>query len=258
MKILCKYDELLPLDKFIEHPKNPNKHDEPQIKRLAELYKYHGIRHPIIVSKLSGFIVAGHGRLSSARLAGLKEFPVEYQDFDSDEAEYAFLVADNAISSWSELDLASINLEIPALGPDFDIDYLGLKDFTIDISEKQDGLGDEDLYTKKILAPIYEPKGERPPIHELYDRAKTDELIAELKAMEIPEDIKNFLSLAAQRHIIFNYEKIAEYYSHAPIEIKTEMEKSALVIIDFNKAIEYGFITMTKEIAEAYPSADYE
>ncbi len=122
----------LALDEFLPHPKNPNRHDSDQIERLAELYRYHGIRHPIIISRRSGCIVAGHGRLMAARKAGLEAFPYEYQDFDSDEAEYAFLVADNAIADLAELDLSQINMEIGSLGPDFDLDNLGIKDFRID------------------------------------------------------------------------------------------------------------------------------
>jgi hypothetical protein len=40
------------------------------------------------------------------------------------------------------------------------------------------------------------------------------------------------------RFIEFNYKNIAEYYSNAPKEIQELMEDLALVIIDFNKAIE--------------------
>ena len=66
----------------------------------------------------------------------MKEFPVVYQDFENEEAEYAFLQADNAIALWAELDFSGINSDIADLGPDFDIDMLGIKNFTIDVSEK--------------------------------------------------------------------------------------------------------------------------
>ena len=62
--------------------------------------------------------------------------PVVFQDFENDMAEYAFLQADNAIALWAELDLSGINADIPDFDPDFDIDLLGIKNFTVDISEK--------------------------------------------------------------------------------------------------------------------------
>ncbi len=136
MNIHCKYDELINPSKLKNHPKNRNKHGQDQIERLSELYKYHGVRHPIIVSKLSGFIVAGHGRKLAAIRAGLKEMPVVYQDFQSADQEYAFIQSDNAIASWSELDLSGINTDIQDLGPDFDINMLGIRDFTIDVADK--------------------------------------------------------------------------------------------------------------------------
>lgn len=126
--IHCKYDKLIDPKTLKDHPKNRNKHGQDQIERLAELYKYHEIRHPIIVSKLSGYIVAGHGRKLAAIRAGLKEFPVVYQDFESIEKEYAFMQSDNAIATWAELDIDSIKLDISEF-QDFDITSLGLPDF---------------------------------------------------------------------------------------------------------------------------------
>ena len=134
-KIHCKYDELLNPNSLKNHPKNRNKHGQDQIERLASLYKYHGIRHPIIVSNLSGNIVAGHGRKLAAIRAGIKKMPVVFQDFESSESEYSFIQADNAIALWADLDLSGINSDLGDLGPDFNIDLLGIKNFAFDLSE---------------------------------------------------------------------------------------------------------------------------
>ena len=144
IQIHCKYDELVNPKNLKNHPKNRNKHGQDQIDRLAELYKYHGVRHPIIVSNLSKAIVAGHGRKLAAIRAGVKEMPVVYQTFKDNEAEYAFLTADNAIASWSELDFSGINMDVADLGPDFDINMLGIRDFKIDANDTEEARGDED------------------------------------------------------------------------------------------------------------------
>lgn len=136
--------EWVDVDTLSPNPRNPNRHSKAQIKRLSELIKYQGWRLPIIVSKQSGNVVAGHGRLDAARVLGVREVPVTYQDFVSPEVEYAFLVSDNAIHNWSELDLSSINSFVPELGPDFDIELLGLKDFTIEVADKLPPGCDED------------------------------------------------------------------------------------------------------------------
>jgi len=118
-------------------PGNRNHHPQDQLNRLAEIYKYQGFRNPIIISNQSGQIVCGNGRLLAAIRAGLKEVPVIYQDYDSSEQEYAHHVADNAVALWADLDLSAINSDLPQLGPDFDIDALGIKDFTLDMGEKE-------------------------------------------------------------------------------------------------------------------------
>jgi DNA modification methylase len=145
---------MIPIHELKDHPKNRNKHSDEQIERLAKLYEYHGIRHPIIVSELSGCIVAGHGRKLAGKKAGFDSMPVVFQKFADETAEYAFIQADNAIASWAELDLAGINADLPDLGPDFDLEMLGLKDFTLDLSEKLEPECDED----EVPDPRPEPK----------------------------------------------------------------------------------------------------
>jgi len=137
VQIHCKYDELVNPSKLKNHPKNRNKHGQDQIEEIVEGFNYYGIRHPIIVSKKSGFIVVGHGRKLAAIRSGIKEYPVVYQDFETTEQEQGWLTYDNAISDWAELDLAGINLDIGDLGPEFNIRHLGIKDFQIDVSEKE-------------------------------------------------------------------------------------------------------------------------
>jgi DNA modification methylase len=142
--IHCKYDTLADPRTLRDHHKNRNKHSDEQIERLAKLYGYHGVRHPIIVSSLSGCIVAGHGRKLAAIKAGIPEMPVVFQSFADEQAEYAFIQADNAIALWADLDLAGINSDLGDLGPDFDLEMLGIEDFTLDIAEKLEPGCDED------------------------------------------------------------------------------------------------------------------
>lgn len=132
MKIHCTYSELVDIKSLESHPKNRNEHSKAQIERLAKILEYQGFRYPIKVSKRSGFVTSGHGRIEAAKLNKWTQVPVNYQDYDSDEQEYADLIADNSIASWSELDLSGINSDLGDLGPDFDITMLGLKSFNID------------------------------------------------------------------------------------------------------------------------------
>jgi len=134
VEIKCGYVDMLPLSEIQPHPENPNKHDKDQITRLGKLFSHYGVRHPIIVSTLSGYIVAGHGRLMAAKLLKMNEFPVDYQDFTDSDEEYGFMVADNAVSEWSELNLSFIHNKLADIGP-MDIELLGIKDFVVDLAE---------------------------------------------------------------------------------------------------------------------------
>lgn len=110
----------------------------------------------------------------------------------------------------------------------------------------------EKKYTSKIEAPIYEPKNIKPNIGGLCDKEKVFKLLREIKQANLPKQEKKFLIDAAKRHIVFNYELIADYYSHASKEMQDLMEKSGLVIIDFNKAIEYGYVKLSDAIRKQY------
>ena len=139
MKIVCKYDELVDINKVKPNPENRNDHPIAQIQRLAKILEYQGIRHPLIVSKKSKLLVVGHGRLEAMKQLKMDKVPVVYQTFKDKEQEYAFAVSDNAIASWADLELAKINEHLKELdGINFDIDLLGIKDFEIEVADKDD------------------------------------------------------------------------------------------------------------------------
>lgn len=111
---------------------------------------------------------------------------------------------------------------------------------------------EEQKYSSKIESPIYEPKNQKPFLLELVDKSKTHRLIKEIENSNLSHDEKMFLVDAARRHNVFNYEKIADYYAHATPEMQKLMEKSALVIIDFEDAIQYGYVKLCDEIRTQY------
>ncbi len=113
--VFCAHDAIVDAAKLVPNPKNPNTHPDAQIQALGRIIRQTGWRAPITVSKLSGFIVKGHGRLSAALLEGLREVPVDYQNYTNAAEEYADLVADNRIAELAETDnrlLADIFAEI--------------------------------------------------------------------------------------------------------------------------------------------------
>lgn len=126
ISVWCRHDETKDITELIENPRNPNKHPDKQIALLAKIIRNQGWRQPITVSKRSGFIVKGHGRLQAAKVLQVEQVPVEFQDYESEAAEYADLIADNRIAELAEPDMAEIALLLnDAMFTDFDMDLTG-------------------------------------------------------------------------------------------------------------------------------------
>jgi hypothetical protein len=141
-EIKCSFMKEVPLANLCPHPKNTNRHPERQIKLLAEIISFQGIRHPIIVSKKSGFIVAGHGRLEAAKTLGLNSFPVDYQEFENEAQEYLFLESDNHLAELSDHDHGKMLENIKEMKIS-DLNFLGIPDFDTESLKmfEDDGLG---------------------------------------------------------------------------------------------------------------------
>ena len=103
IKVHCKHTKMEDIANLVPHPHNPNKHPDKQIALLAKIIRHSGWRSPIVVSKRSGFIVSGHGRLEAAKLLNVQTVPVDVQDFKTEAEEFAHLVADNRIAELSGL-----------------------------------------------------------------------------------------------------------------------------------------------------------
>ena len=132
IEVWCAHERLIPIDELKPNQRNPNLHPDGQIELLAKNIKYFGWRHNILVSKLSGCIVAGHGRLMAAQKLGVKLVPVDYQDFTSDDEELAVLLADNRLAEISETDNDSLKALLKELDGKIDLDLTGFDEDSLD------------------------------------------------------------------------------------------------------------------------------
>jgi len=243
--------ELTETNKIIPYENNTKIHPDAQIKLIADSIEKFNFDQPIVVDE-DFIVIKGHGRLLAAQHLKLDKVPVIIRTDLTEAQKIASRIADNK-SNESDWDFPLLNIELEELN-DLDFDY----DFGFEEDEiLTPGIDEENKYTKKVDAPVYEPNNEKPDILDLLDSEKETELINEITKSNIPDKEKEFLIKAAQRHSIFNYSKIADYYAQSDKEVQDLMEKSALVIIDFDKAIEYGYIKLSKEIANQY-QVDYE
>jgi hypothetical protein len=246
--------EIVGVERLIPYARNSRTHDDAQVAQIAASIREFGFTNPVLIDADHG-IIAGHGRVLAARKLGLAEVPCIRLTHLTEIQKRAYVIADNKLALNAGWDEEALRLELGDLrAANVDLSLIGFTELEIgEINEEtKDALSDQ--YTHKVDAPVYEPKGERPPVVELFDSTRADDLLSKVKASKAPEEVKRFLKTAASRHIVFDYGKIAEFYCHADKETQELMEDSALVIIDFKKAMQLGYVKLKAEIADALES----
>lgn len=225
------------VDDLIPYINNP-RHNEGAVEAVASSIKNFGFKNPIVVDGFSE-IVNGHTRLKAAKKLGMDKVPVIVADDLTEDQVRAFRLADNKVAEIAEWDEELLRAEMEMIG--LDLTQFGFEKIEDDF---KDDFEPTDPYTQKIQTPVYEPTGEDVTISDLVDTSVRDELVRQIQMADIPEDVEEFLTMAAQRHLRFNYHNIAEYYANAPADVQELFEDSALVIIDYDKAIEKGYVKL--------------
>ena len=253
--------ERIPLERLIPYARNARTHSDAQVAQIAASIREFGFTNPVLIDADEG-IIAGHGRVLAARKLGLAEVPCIRLAHLTPAQRRAYVIADNKLALNAGWDEDMLRLELGDLqGGGFDLELLGFTGDELEaLLEGEPGQDDGSLseYSSKIEAPTYTPKGEKPPIDALFNREKMDSLLVKIDEANIPSAEKRFLTMAAARHVVFDYHQIAEFYCHATPEVQALMEDSALVIIDFDKAIEQGYVQLSKRLAEIYGETQTE
>lgn len=242
------------LEEIKQNPSNPRfikDEDFEKLKQSLEQFPKMMRLRPMVLNS-DNIVLGGNQRLRALEELGYKEIPDEWvvrAEELTEEEQRRFIIVDNVgFGAW---DWSIIQAE--------DWDLKELEDWGLQIpefdngsEEDQTGEGEDSGYTKKVETPEYEPKNEKPEIKELFNDEKYRELVTNIEESNVPEEVANFLKIAASRHIVFDYENIADYYAHADKETQELMEQSALVIIDFDRAIREGYVQLGEKIAEQY------
>lgn len=106
---------------------NARVHNEQQIQQIVSSIKEFGFTNPILIDE-NNSIIAGHGRLSAAKLIGLESVPTIVLSNLTDEQKKAYIIADNKLAlnaTWDddllqkEMEaLAASQFELPLMGWD--------------------------------------------------------------------------------------------------------------------------------------------
>lgn len=102
-KVMCTFTEMVNPETLKLNPRNPNLHPQGQLNLIGKVIRAQGWRQAVTVSKRSGLVVRGHGRVLASLRAGFKLVPVDYQDYESEAMEIADMIADNKLASEAAL-----------------------------------------------------------------------------------------------------------------------------------------------------------
>ena len=245
---IAEGEERVELSALRENPDNPQTVTEEEFGKLRDsMRRIHGFlrTRPLLVEE-DGTIKCGNKRFRALVRNGVKVVPADYvrrlSDYTPEEVR-EFILQDNLQRGDWDVDklLAQYSAdELKALGGGFD-------ELIAEFAAK--GAESEFEYSSKIEAPQYNITGDNPELDDLYDTEKADALAKEIDEADVPKKVKAFLKVAAMRHVVFNFRNIAEYYAHADAKVQRLMEKSALVIIDFEDAIRNGFVVVSERMA---------
>ena len=234
---------------LIPYQKNAKTHPPEQIERIKASIKNFRWTQPIVVDE-NNVVVIGHGRLQAAIELHQEKVPVVKRTDLTPVQIKKLRLADNKTNE-SDWDLSKLEEELAELAIEGeDMTIFGFDDLG-DVGE----IG-ENPYTGKVNIPQYEPTGEDVKLGDLVDESKTEELLDEIEKSGVSDEEKDFLRKAAQRHLAFNYKRVAEYYANASEEMQELMEKSALVIIDYDDAIAYGFTRLDASVKEMFDDVE--
>ncbi len=238
--------EKIKVDEIIPYADNAKLHPERQVEQIKASILEFGFNDPIAIDE-NNVVIEGNGRLMAIKDLGFEEVDCIRIEGLTEDQKRAYILVHNQLTMNTGFDIDILNRELEKIKGidmkqfDFELDI----DFDTDIDT-----GDGTKYTQKVDVPQYEPTEECPDIWDLCDSDKADSFLDEIRESNVTEDEKTFLIKATRRLYEFNYKKIAEYYAQASPEMQELMEHLALVIIDFDNAIAYGYAQLSAALEE--------
>ena len=258
MNIRNRVKELrhVPASDLRPNPKNWRTHPTAQRDALRGILAEVGMADAVLARELpdgSLMLIDGHLR---AETIGDGSVPVLVLDVNEAEADKLLATIDPlaamADSDAAKLDALLRNVDtgsealqqmLAATAAQAGL-YESLPDSTKEGSERADDEASENPYTDKVEVPPYAKIGDKPGLPKCYDETYCLKLCKAIDASDLPDNEKQFLRAAAHRHVVFNFQEIANYYAHSDADVQQFMEDSALVIVDLDTAIKNGWTAL--------------
>lgn len=272
------------LKKFKPAKYNPRKITKEALKSLNKSIEEFGDLSGVVINKRTKTIVAGHQRITT--LEGKKtkmntkpvtdkfgtvamghiavissqgdrfNIPLRLVDWDLRREKLANIAANNHGGEFDNQKLGILLAELD--NGKFDIESTGFTLHEVNNLVRKADNDPGDKYVRTLASPVYKIRGKKPTFKQMHDTTKADAARDKIKASGLDGATRRFLTEAAGRLVEFNYANIAEFYAHADKKTQAIMEELALVIVDADRAIELGYLTLTKEIAGLVKGAQEE
>lgn len=147
------------IDRLRPFPKNARIHSKKQVGQIASSIREFGFTNPILIDG-QDMILAGHGRVSAARLIGMAEVPCLRFESMTSEQKRAYVIADNKLAlnaGWDEDLLAEELKALSELDLGFDLSLTGFSIAEVDnlidsIAPEQPGNPDDDQVPLNVPA----------------------------------------------------------------------------------------------------------
>jgi DNA modification methylase len=124
-----------PVGTLKHNPRNSRTHNKRQIRQIADSIKTFGFTNPVLLDEWNT-VIAGHGRLSAAKLLGIAEIPTIRLGNLSPDQLRAYVIADNRLAEKAGWDKSILAIELQHLlniETDFNITVTGFEIAEIDL-----------------------------------------------------------------------------------------------------------------------------
>ncbi|MER9606177.1 DNA methyltransferase [Mesorhizobium sp. M0243] len=156
------------IDALTPYRNNARTHSKKQIRQIADSIEKFGFTNPVLVDEKNN-VLAGHGRLSAARLLGWKDVPTLSINHLSEAQKRAYILADNRIAEKAGWDKQILAIELQALVDlDFDVSLTGFDIPEVDLiisefspdNQDDEAEGDEAEHLKQSAGPAVTRPGD--------------------------------------------------------------------------------------------------
>ena len=163
-----------------EYDKNSRVHSAEQVQDVADSINEFGFTNPLLIDA-DGVLIAGHGRLSAARLLGMASVPCIELGHLSNEQRMAYVIADNKLAEKSDWNEDVLACELAALsGAGYNLNILGF---------------DESELAAIIVAEVDYPDladGDKEPFQQMTFTLHDDQVEAVLEAISAAKQVGDF------------------------------------------------------------------